>query len=223
MCSKACCCEPKNFCCEKKECCGARDCCDRNDNHDNRRGNECCGRNDCECNPCCAPVMTDCLAREIECIWKQAFCDSILIPCIGVPSTARCVMTLTHTMGKCAPKIRLNGLESRSPLVNNAFYSAEVSGGKWLNLYQVMIPDIPGKCGCKSSGEIYTEALVKLGISIEGDHYNWKGSCPFMLAINSKAIGMSPCDFSKKQIAALRAVSDHFSKPCCGKPDCCCK
>ena len=206
MLSKGCCCETKVICCEKKiDCCEKNDCCYEQ---------ACCEQSCCK-QPCCGPVMTDCLAKEIECIWKQAFCDATIIPCIGMPSTAKCVMTLTHTIGKCAPKIKLNGLISLSPLVNNAFYSAEVSCGKWLNLYQVMIPDVAGKCGCKSSGEIYTEALVKLGISIEGDHYNWKGSCPFMLAINSKAIGMNPCEFSKKQIAALKAVIEYISKPCC--------
>ena len=205
MCSKGCC--PKITCCEKKiECC-PQPCCPQ----------PCCPQPCCP-QPCC-PQMTDCLAKEIECIWKQTYCDATIIPCIGMPSTANCVMTLTHSMGKCVPKIKLNDLPSLSILVNNAFYSAEVSCGKWLNLYQVMIPDVPGKCGCKSSGEIYTEALVKLGISIEGDHYNWKGSCPFMLAINSKAIGMSPCEFSKKQIVALKAVNDYISKQC---KQCCC-
>ena len=207
------CCPEKNYCCEKSfNCCEKKsECCPRNFDCYEKKS-DCCEKNDC----CCGPVMTDCLAKEIECIWKQAYCDATIIPCIGVPSTANCVMTLTHGMGKCAPKIKINGLRSLSPLVNHAFDSAEVSGCKWLNLYQVMIPDIPGKFGCKSSGEIYTEALVKLGISIEGDHYNWKGSCPFMLAINSKAIGMNPCEFSKKQIAALKAVNEFFnSNSCC--------
>lgn len=165
---------------------------------------------------CCEPAMTDCLAKKVECLWKQAFCDAFLLPEFGYPSCNNCVMTLTHTLGKCLKRVKINDLVSLSPLANNAFYSSEVSCGKWLNLYQVMIPDIPGECGCKSSGEVYTEALVKLGISIEGDHYNWKGTCPRMLAINSKAIGMHPIEFSRKQIAALKAVIDYFlNKPCC--------
>lgn len=200
----------RNICCERKVECCPQTCCE-----------PCCPPPCCP-QPCCPqpcqPTMTDCLAKEIECIWKQTYCDATIIPCIGMPSTAKCVMTLTHSMGKCAPKIQLNGLTSLSPLVNNGFYSAEVSGGQWLNLYQAAIPDIPGSCGCKSSGEIYTEALIKLGISIDGNSYKWAGSCPSMLAINSKAIGMNPCEFSKKQIAALKAVNDFFSKPCC-----CCK
>jgi len=159
--------------------------------------------------------MTDCLAKQIECLWKQAFCDATILPELGVPSCACGVMTLTHNLGKCVPKVKINGLTSLSILANNAFYSAEVSCGKWLNLYQIQIPDIPGKNGCKSSGEVYNEALVKLGISIEGDHYNWKGTCPHMLAINSKAIGMHPCEFTKKQIAAIKAVLEYFNNSCC--------
>jgi hypothetical protein len=171
---------------------------------------------------CCVPVMDDCLAKKIQCIWKKAFCDATILPVIGLPSCSNCVMTLTHSLGKCVPKVKINGLTSKSILANNAFYSAEVSCGKWLNLYQITLPDIPGKCGCKSSGEVYTEALVKLGISIDGDGYNWKGSCPFMLSINSKAIGMNPCDFSKKQIAAIKAVLENFCiDPCCNPTPCC--
>ena len=184
------CCEKKDYCCEKNYCCEKRDCCDRNN--------------------CCELVMNDCLAKKVECIWKEAFCDAMILPVIGYPSCGNCVMTLTHGLGKCVPNLRINGLTSKSILANNAFYSAEVTGCKWLNLYTGLIPNIPGKCGCKSSGEVYIEALVKLGISVENDNYHWKGSCPTLLAISSKAIGMNPCEFSKKQIAALKAVAKHF-------------
>lgn len=192
MCDNGCCNIKWNACCEKK--------------------NECCTM---VCNPC-APVMNDCLAKEIECIWKKTFCDAQILPVIGVPSCNKCVMTLTHTLGKCIPNIKINGLCVKSMLANNSFYSAEVSDCKWVNLYKGLIPNIAGKCGCKSSGEVYIEALVKLGISVENDNYNWKGACPELLAINSKAIGMNPCEFSKKQIAALKAVLEHFSiNSCC--------
>jgi len=150
--------------------------------------------------------MNDCLAKKIECIWKESFCDAIILPQIGMPSCANCVKTLTHTLGKCYPKLKINGLCVKSILANNAFYSAEVSCGKWVNLYQGLIPNVAGQCGCKSTGEVYIEALAKLGISIDNDNYHWKGSCPNMLAISSKAIGMEPCEFTKKQIAALKSV-----------------
>lgn len=175
-----------------------------------------CNKSCCEVDPCCCePAMTDCLAKKIECLWKQAFCDATILPKIGYPSCGKCVMTLTHSLGKCIPKIKINGLPTSSMLASNAFYSAEVSCCKWLNLYQIMIPDIPGKNGCKSSGEIYNEALIKLGISVDADNYVWKGSRPNMLAINSKAVGMHPLEFTKKQIAAIKAVLEYFNNCCC--------
>jgi hypothetical protein len=155
--------------------------------------------------------MDDCLARKIECIWKQCFCDATLLPVLGVPSCSGGVMVLTHSLGKCNPKIKINGLCVKSILANNAFYSAEVSNCKWVNLYTIQLPDIPGKCGCKSSTEVYVEALAKMGISVAGDGYNWKGTCPHTLSISSQAIGMHPCDFSNKQIAALKAVAEYFN------------
>ena len=169
----------------------------------------CCEQNDC----CCEPVMTDCLAKKIECIWKQSFCDATIIPVLGMPSCSNCVMTLTHSLGKCYPKIRLNGLKTLSSIVNNAFYSAEVSCCQWMNLYEITLPEIPGKNGCKSSSEVYFEALIKLGITVEGSAYGWKGICPTSLSIRSKAVGMDPCEFSNKQIAAIKAVLEYFS--CC--------
>lgn len=204
------CCKPK--CCEPK--CCKPNCCQTNiDPCPISKCDPCDPCNQCCGNPCC-PEMTDCLAKKIECIWKKAFCDATIIPKLGVPSCACGVMALTHTLGKCVPKAKINGLCVQSMLANNAFYTAEVSGNKWVNLYRIILPDIPGKCGCKSSGEIYTEALVKLGISIGSDSYNFKGSCPNTLAINSQAIGMDPCEFSKKQIAAIKAVLEYFSNCC---------
>lgn len=194
-----CCCK-KEICCDKDCCCSKKKCFVEKI--------ECCKKV-----ICCDLVMDDCLAKKIECIWKDAFCDATILPVIGYPSCARGVMTLTHSLGKCIQKIKINGLRTMSLLANNAFYSAEVSCGKWLNLYQATIPDIAGKNGCKSSGEVYTEALVKFGISVDGDNDNWKGSCPSILFINSKAIGMHPIEFTKKQIAAIKAIIDNFI--CC--------
>ncbi|AAV50984.1 hypothetical protein [Acanthamoeba castellanii mimivirus] len=170
------------------------------------------------CDPCCPPLVDDCLAKKLECLWRQCFCDARLIPEFGVPCQSDGVAVITHTLGRGLCNLKINGLKSQSILANNSFYSVEVSGCKWLNLYEIQLPDVPGKNGCKSSGEIYTEALVKLGISVEGDGYRWKGSQPYCLNIHSKAIGMHPIEFSKKQIAAIKAVLDYFfcdNKCCC--------
>lgn len=198
MCSKACC--KPDPCCQPDPCC-----------------NPC---NPC-CDPCCdVPKMTDCLATQIECIWKKSFCDAALLPKIGFPSCGNGVMTLTHRIDQCAPRIRINGLTSKSILVNNSFYSAEVSGCKWLNIYTISLPNVPGQCGCKSSAEVYTEALIKMGISIGSMTNLINGACPDTLSITSMAIGMNPCKFSQKQINAIKCVLKYIR---CKSCDTCCE
>jgi len=151
--------------------------------------------------------LDDRLALLILAEWQKSFPDAMIFPTIGFPSKSGGVLTLTHSFGKNnMPKLRINGLVSQSPLANNALYSTEITGGQWLNLYEVMIPDVPGKNGSKSSGEIYTETIIQSGISVEGDHYHWKGANPPMLAIHSKSIGMHPIEFAQKVSQALNFV-----------------
>ena len=172
---------------------------------------------DCCCDKkqsCCVNIMDDCLARKVECIFKKTFCDAEILPCIGLPSNNSCVMTLMHKLSQCAPCLKINGLTTKS-LANHSFYSGEVSCGQWLNLYQVNLPNVAGKCGCKSSSDIYTEALVKMGISIDSLTVPWKGACPDIVTVHSKAIGMHPVEFAKKQTCALKSTLDYLSKKCC--------
>lgn len=174
--------------------------------------NKCC---DNSCKYECCPVMSDCLAKQIECAFKKVFPDAAILPCIGMPSNNKCVMTLTHSLCPCAPVIKINGLESNSLLVNNAFFSSEVSCGKWLNMYQINFPNVPGKCGCKSLSEIYTEAIVKMGISVEDQSTVFKGICPDIITISSQAIDMDPIEFVKKQLCALKSTLKQNSRQCC--------
>lgn len=147
---------------------------------------------------CCDKHIDDCLVKKIECLWKNVYCDAHIVP-------NHCdVLVLSHTATKC--KTKINGLTIKSPLVNNGYYSVEISDCNWVNLYEAVIPDIPGKCGCKSSGELYIDALVKLGLSVDNDNYHWKGTTPGLLFIRSKSIGLHPVDFSKKQIKALECI-----------------
>src|ERR1700722_17637855 len=74
---------------------------------------------------------------------EKAFPDAMLFPKIGLPSNNGFLL-LTHTDGS-GNLLKINGLSSKSPLSNNAFYSAECSNGQYLNLYTIMIPDIPVK------------------------------------------------------------------------------
>jgi hypothetical protein len=82
----------------------------------------------------------DARAKKVEAIWKCAFPDATLFPVIGLPSNAKGVATLTHSL--CDGLLKINGLKSKSPLSNNALYSFECTGGKWLNLYEIMLEDV---------------------------------------------------------------------------------
>ena len=98
----------------------------------------------------------------------------------------------------------INGLKSKSPLANNALFSTEITDGKFINLYDIMLPDIPGKCGEKSTVQFYMDALTKLNIQVAASHHHWTGLKPFMLSIHSYNIGMCPEEFTKKTLHALK-------------------
>lgn len=152
-------------------------------------------------------VMNDSVADHVTATWKEAFPDATLLPVIGKPSNNHGVMTLTHTMG--GRPMTIDGLASRSPLANNALYSCEVTGGKYLNLYEIMLPDVPGQGGSPSSCQRYVRSASALGITIAGLHYHWPGANMdgrFPLALHTMAIGMDPVEFSRRTIASIRAA-----------------
>lgn len=160
-------------------------------------------------------LMNDELARQVESIWKQAFPDAALFPVVGLPSNADGVMTLTHRHH--GPLLKINGLPSKSPLSNNALYSAECSKGHYLNLYEVMLPDLPGKRGQPSVGEYYVKLLHKYGLSVAGVHFHWWGNYVFdtkdgnrvdrgVAAIHHQSTKLDPVEFSRRTIKALQKV-----------------
>lgn len=159
--------------------------------------------------------MNDVRAKKIVKIWKESFNDSILLPVIGLPSNANGVMTLTNTLGPM--KMIINGLESSSPLANNTLYSAEYVDGIPLNLFEVMIPDIPGKKGEPSTAAIYLRELNKRGLDVTSVHYHWDGGWMFendrgMIAIHHTSTQFSPEEFSKRTIKALQTVNSLIKK-----------
>lgn len=155
--------------------------------------------------------LTDDRALRIVSLWRQAFPDATPLPGIGLPSQNNGVLTLTHTMhpelAKASP-MTIDGLPSRSPLANNALFSTEVSrGGKYLTLYEIMLPEEPGKDGAPSTTARYTNAVARGGITVGGDHYHWKGGemlGRFAIAIHTQAAGMDPETFTRVTIDALR-------------------
>lgn len=146
-------------------------------------------------------------ALQIVSYWKRFFPDAAALPGIGLPSQGKGVLTMTHTLG--TPPMTINGLPSQSPLANNALYSAEQSQGQWLNLYEIMLPDIPGQHGSPSSVQSYVNFLEQRGISIAGNHYHWSGGLmmgKFPIAVHSQAAGMDPLAFSRAHVEALNYV-----------------
>jgi hypothetical protein len=150
------------------------------------------------------------MAEQVASVWKTLFPDAAVLPVIGYPSHGRGVMTLTHSGNVSglppSPPMTINGVPSSSPLANNALYSAELTPHGYLNLYETMLPDVPGKNGAPSLGSRYKNALQAFGIEVDGDHYHWAGGemmGHFARAIHSKNFGMHPLDFTQRQLHAL--------------------
>lgn len=159
------------------------------------------------------PSFDDQAALQVLNVWKTMFPDAALLPVIGYPSNNKGVMTLTHTGNisgmPSMPPMTINGVSSASPLANNALYSAEPTPYGFLNLYETMLPDIPGKEGAPSLGSKYKNALQAQGIEVDGDHFHWAGGQMmghFARAIHSKNQGMHPLEFSQRQLQAFMAA-----------------
>jgi hypothetical protein len=113
--------------------------------------------------------VTDVLAQQLVQLWAQAFPGAALLPVFGIPSLTNGTAVLTHTTSK--QKLSIDGLMSNSPLANNARYSTECINGHYLNLYEIMLPDIPGADGNVSTGEMYVNALGDNGLNVAGVHF----------------------------------------------------
>lgn len=154
----------------------------------------------CEIN--CGTFVDDILARKLIKKWEKVFPDAHLLP-----NYANGVVVITHTLTEGAHS-KINGLPSRSMLVNNAFFSTEVSKGRYINLYSVKIPDLPGKRGEPSTAQIYIQQLVHLGLDVQGISPSWMGvtltgeDCG-LVEIKHMKIEMNPSEFTKRTITAL--------------------
>jgi hypothetical protein len=148
--------------------------------------------------------------------WKVFPNAAILVP-LGPGNGS---VTITHTMP--GPKMSINGLVSNSPLANNALYSAECAADAqgnlhYLNLYEVMLPDIPGVAGQLSTGSIYVNALENAGLDVAGVHFHWWGSTIVpqdkgVVAVHHQKVDMPPAEFSRRTIAALQLAMQEISR-----------
>jgi hypothetical protein len=160
-------------------------------------------------------AFNDNYAKQVAALFASAFPGTAILPGIGLPSQGGGVMTLTH--GFNMPMLKIDGLVSKSPLSNNALYSAEIatsqdgSTKKWLNLYEAMMPDIPGVNGGPSLVQRYVNALHDCGLDVAGVHVHWTGAWSMpndkgVWAIHHQAIGMDPMTFAKCTIEAIQQV-----------------
>ena len=149
--------------------------------------------------------LANVFALEVEALWKASFPDATLLPVVGLPSNNKGVLTLTHTDGS-GKLLKINGLPSKSFLANNALYSAEISEGIVLNLYEIMIEDIPGVLGGESTAQAYIRMLSERGLQVSGVHFHWFGTDRRVAAIHHQNVGLCPLTFSKLTIEALKGT-----------------
>lgn len=151
--------------------------------------------------------LTRGITEQVIQLWKENFPGFAVIT---MPSQDG-VLTLTHGMDM--PLLKINNFPSKSPLSNNGLFSTEVSKDRFLTLYEVMLPDIPGPYGERSTADIYVKAIEKAGMDTAGVHFHWWASSVFpgkdhgVTAVHHQAIGMNPVEFSQKTIQILQQVS----------------
>jgi hypothetical protein len=141
--------------------------------------------------------------------WKLLFKDAELLPVVGYPSTAKGVATLTHSICKMSNKI--NDLKSQSILANNAFYSFESACDRYLNLYEVTLPNIPGRNGRPSTVEVFVNKLRDNDLDVAGVNFKWFGGKSAnlkkdkgLVTVNVQKANMNPCEFTRKTLSALK-------------------
>lgn len=165
--------------------------------------------------PC--TTLTDADANRVAALWQATFTEAFLIPRIGIPSQDGGVLTLAHNLQRSPsePEMELliNGLPSNSPLAEYALYSAECSEGKFINLYEVMLPELPGSNGTLSTTSAYVDALGRQGLQVAGFHFHWLGFKTIITdaglhAIHHQSESLDPLEFSRRTIAALKEALD---------------
>jgi hypothetical protein len=170
----------------------------------NRGGNRSCSN--------LSVTQMDRLCKSSESQFKRFDPSASILPGIGLPSQNKGVCTILHTMGPGAKNLKINGLESKSPLANAALFSSECSNGRFLNLYEMMLPEgISGAPGQKSNSELYAEELNRNGINVAGTHWHWWASEPYVAAIHHQNVGMNPIEFSNLTTNALGNYSNRMN------------
>jgi len=105
----------------------------------------------------------------------------------------------------------INVLPCRSPLCANGLLSGEWVGDRWLNLYEIMLMDLPDERTGVSTVQFYVKELGRQGLDVAGFHFHWSGA-PGVLAIHRQNIGMDPMEFSERTLDALNAALSNLKQ-----------
>lgn len=148
--------------------------------------------------------ISDSYSNKLVSIWKKTFNNAIILPTIGYPTNSNGVLTITHTI----PNFHFI---SKSFLINNALYSVECIDGKYLNMYELHVPDILVKNSCKSIIEIYVDALKNNGLDIVGIHcdkwgYHVVKDNKEIFTIRHTKFEMDPKEFTNRTIKSLKSA-----------------
>lgn len=98
--------------------------------------------------------------------------------------------------------MRINGVPCYNPLCANALLSGELRDGTWVNLYEIMLPDIADASTGVSTVQYYVNLLHDNGLDVAGFHFHWTGA-PGHLAIHHQKLNMDPEEFTQRTLAAL--------------------
>ncbi len=123
--------------------------------------------------------MNDGMVHQLETLWKFVFPDTMLL--LGSSSGNNGINFLTYSLGSNM-LLQMNGLTSSSSslLAKNAFYSVECYHGKYINLYEIKLPDILGRNGELSTVQFYINTLEEQGLDVTGNSPSWSGPDLFL-------------------------------------------
>ena len=175
---------------------------------------------------CCISSRT---RKKLDKLWGSTFADAgpLEKKPLGDCKEERKsnVYLLSHTLRRCDQdqwtdifRFTINGLVVRSPLGLDSFFSSECSKGRYVNLYTVILPDIPGRNGDISTSQFYINLLAQEGLNVSGIMFNWSGADTNppvpgrILNIRHQNIGLDPLEFSQKTLRALLPTLDLINK-----------
>lgn len=153
--------------------------------------------------------------KELTCEVSDQDCTELAMMLNGTiltfPSTSG-VCTITHVPKNTLPgeptEVSINEVfPSVSPLFLNALYSVECSNGRFMNLYEYLVPDTVWPDDItRTRAEVYSNTLHSNGLDVAGVHFHWYGSRPFLIAIHHQSLSFTPRDFVTATINALATV-----------------